>query len=113
MCRPFNLSTSIKTLSIISSNDRPEALNSVLEGLKECEKNYFTIAIIGGQNSGKSTLLNTLFKTDFQVLTGSAGTRTTRGVVLGRDFKENLILMDVEGNDSWENHVTGDEVLLI
>jgi predicted GTPase len=87
-----------------------ESLNSILDGLKDCEKDYYTVAIIGSQNSGKSTLLNYMFKTNFQVLTGTAGTRTTRGVVLGRDQEQNLILMDVEGNDSWENHVSGDSV---
>lgn len=42
-----------------------------------------------------------MFKTNFKTLEGTAGTRTTRGVVLGRDYEEKLIVMDVEGNDSW------------
>jgi GTPase Era involved in 16S rRNA processing len=53
--------------------------------LGDCGKNYFTVAIVGAQNSGKSTLLNNLFGTDFKVLNGIAGHRTTQGVVLGRD----------------------------
>jgi hypothetical protein len=36
--------------------------------LGNCSKNYFTIAIIGGQSTDKSTLLNHLFKTNFKVL---------------------------------------------
>ncbi len=43
------------------------------------------MAIIGSQNTGKSTLLNELFHTNFKVLEGLAGTRTTRGVILGRE----------------------------
>ena len=58
----------------------------MLGDIQGVDKDYLTVAIIGAQNSGKSTLLNYLFKTKFQVLTESAGTRTTRGVVLGRDF---------------------------
>lgn len=68
------------------------------------------MAIIGAQNTGKSTLLNNLFKTSFAVLKGEAGHRTTRGVILGRDHTERLLIMDVEGNDSYETHVEGDEV---
>ena len=75
-----------------------------------CGKDYFTIAIIGAQNTGKSTLLNHLFRTNFSVLKGEAGHRTTRGVVIARDSLSSLIVMDVEGNDSYESHAEGDEV---
>lgn len=71
------------------------------------------MAIVGAQNSGKSTLLNTLFGTDFKVLSGVAGHRTTQGVVLGRDKESNLIIMDVEGNDSYESHLEGDDVPIV
>jgi GTPase Era involved in 16S rRNA processing len=71
----------------------------------DCSKDYSTVAIIGAQNTGKSTLLNNLFHTHFKVLKGEAGRRTTRGVILGKDFKEKLIIMDVEGNDSYESHL--------
>lgn len=55
-------------------------------------------------------MLNNLFGTDFKVLHGEAGHRTTRGVVLGRDKDSSLIIMDVEGNDSYESHIEGDDV---
>jgi protein SEY1 len=77
----------------------------VIASLGDCNKDYFTVAIIGAQNTGKSTLLNELFHTHFKVLQGEAGHRTTRGVILGKDYKESLIIMDVEGNDSYETHV--------
>lgn len=54
------------------------------------------------QNSGKSTLLNFLFGTNFSVLHEIAGTRTTRGIWVSVDKKENLLVFDVEGNDSMD-----------
>lgn len=44
------------------------------------EKDYQSVAIIGVQNSGKSTLLNNLFGTNFEVLQKTAGERTTLGI---------------------------------
>jgi predicted GTPase len=87
-----------------------EALTALIPTFGHCGKEYYTVAIIGAQNTGKSTLLNHLFRTKFAVLRGEAGHRTTRGVILGRDYSEQLIVMDVEGNDSYETHVEGDEV---
>lgn len=48
-------------------------------------RNYYSAAIIGVQNSGKSTLLNFLFGTNFDVLHDIAGTRTTRGIWVSVD----------------------------
>lgn len=41
----------------------------------------FTVSVIGGQSSGKSTLLNALFHTDFNVLDAKTAGRcqTTKG----------------------------------
>lgn len=47
------------------------------------------------------------------MLQGLAGSRTTRGIVLSRDYATNIVVMDVEGNDSYESHSEGDEVLPI
>lgn len=66
-------------------------------------KEYSTISIIGQQNSGKSTLLNYLFGTSFEVLSKQAGTRTTQGVWLSADKEVPAVIMDVEGNDSMQN----------
>lgn len=66
-------------------------------------KEYSIISIIGVQNSGKSTLLNHLFGTQFEVLTKQAGTRTTQGVWLSGDKEIPAIVLDVEGNDSIQN----------
>lgn len=43
-----------------------EAIEDILKILgSEVGRNYYSIAIIGVQNSGKSTLLNHLFGTNF------------------------------------------------
>eukprot|EP00871_Galdieria_phlegrea_P003667 jgi/Galph1/4300/GphlegSOOS_G2965.1 len=76
-------------------------------------RNYAVISVIGCQSSGKSTLLNNLFQTNFPVLdTKKNGRqRTTLGTTKsvcefateegGRDNKK-LMLLDVEGVDSRE-----------
>ena len=45
---------------------------------------YSIVAILGAQSSGKSTLLNLLFNTEFKVMDAARGrARTTHGVWLG------------------------------
>ncbi|KAH3760959.1 GTP-binding protein [Pelomyxa schiedti] len=69
---------------------------------------YYVIAILGAQSSGKSTLLNLTFGTTFEVMDESiARTRTTLGVwasiprVPMPGGKEgSLIVLDLEGADS-------------
>ena len=46
--------------------------------------------------------MNHLFGTNFSVLKELAGTRTTRGIWVSVDKKENFIVFDVEGNDSMD-----------
>lgn len=63
--------------------------------------NYNMLSILGPQNSGKSTLLNYLFDTKFEVLDERRGRqRTTRGVWLGVvGEREDIMVMDLEGSD--------------
>ena len=56
------------------------------------------------QNSGKSTLLNHLFGTNFNVLREMMGTRTTKGILASTDKEKDLLILDVEGNDSHFTH---------
>jgi len=69
---------------------------------------YYVVAILGCQSSGKSTLLNLLFGTKFLVMEAAEGrTQTTQGVWMGRaksksDKEETLLVFDVEGTDSRE-----------
>ena len=47
---------------------------------------YRTVAVIGCQSSGKSTLLNLLFDTTFEVMDESKGRQqTTKGIWLNRN----------------------------
>lgn len=67
--------------------------------------NYTTIAVVGCQSGGKSTLLNRAFDTAFPVLNASKTGRrqTTLGVwVAIRDQPTPQIILDVEGTDSRE-----------
>ena len=63
--------------------------------------NYNTIAIIGPQSSGKSTLLNKLFDTKFEVMDSTIRRgQTTKGVLIAADFKSKVFIIDCEGTDS-------------
>jgi GTPase Era involved in 16S rRNA processing len=51
------------------------------QGLKDRGDKYHIVSIIGGQSSGKSTLLNTMFGTQFDMMDPSKGRRqTTKGI---------------------------------
>ncbi len=66
-------------------------------------KNYNTIAIIGPQSSGKSTLLNKLFDTNFEVMSNSVGRgQTTKGVWAASHTDSRVFILDCEGTDSKE-----------
>lgn len=62
------------------------------------------ISILGAQSSGKSTLLNALFGTQFSVASRSSiASATTKGISAGLDVSNNLtVAFDVEGSDSRE-----------
>ena len=71
------------------------------------KKEYNTIAIIGCQSSGKSTLLNHIFKTDFEVMSDEKGRgQTTQGIWAALNSEYSTIIFDVEGTDAKER---GDE----
>eukprot|EP00755_Sulcionema_specki_P010083 Sspe_Gene.6679::Locus_2249_Transcript_1_1_Confidence_1.000_Length_2127::g.6679::m.6679 len=74
------------------------------EGLSERGTDYSVLAVFGGQSTGKSTLLNHLFNTQFQVMDASSGrTQTTQGVWMSRAAgSDRLIVLDFEGTDSRE-----------
>ncbi len=46
------------------------------------------------------TLLNLLFKTDFEVLSETLGSQTTMGIWTSIDKEKRLVIMDLEGTDS-------------
>ncbi|KAK0559911.1 Dynamin-like GTPase that mediates homotypic ER fusion [Tilletia horrida] len=65
-------------------------------GLLDAGFGYNLCAVIGSQSTGKSTLLNKLFGTSFEVMDESQRRQTTKG----KDMK--VLVMDVEGSDGRE-----------
>ncbi|ELP92077.1 GTP-binding protein, putative, partial [Entamoeba invadens IP1] len=62
---------------------------------------YNAVGILGAQSSGKSTLLNHLFYTQFRILNESLGrSRTTHGVWMALSGKNSeIVVFDLEGTD--------------
>ena len=58
--------------------------------------------MLGSQSTGKSTLLNRLFGTNFDVMDDRARQQTTKGIWLCRGMDRNVLVMDVEGTDGRE-----------
>ena len=74
--------------------------------------NYKVVAIIGAQGTGKSTLLNSLFDTRFQVMNSQKSrSQTTRGIFVqptpGKPIADTFLVFDVEGTDSGEREDYG------
>ncbi|KAG4097085.1 protein SEY1 [Neocallimastix lanati (nom. inval.)] len=64
--------------------------------------NYHILSIFGSQSTGKSTLLNKLFNTKFQVMNESSRQQTTKGIWISQAENSNLLILDVEGTDGRE-----------
>ncbi|SPQ20615.1 e7f7be94-434f-4c8d-b2b4-396a504c7fff [Thermothielavioides terrestris] len=75
--------------------------------------NYHLISVFGSQSTGKSTLLNHLFKTDFSVMSETERRQTTKGIWMSKNKRvsadggatqmaDNILVMDVEGTDGRE-----------
>jgi protein SEY1 len=68
--------------------------------------NYHLISVFGSQSTGKSTLLNHLFGTEFNVMSEAERRQTTKGIWLSKNKKgtmaDNVLVMDVEGTDGRE-----------
>ncbi|KAJ1040909.1 hypothetical protein NDA14_006338 [Ustilago hordei] len=71
-------------------------------GLADAGFGYDLCAVLGSQSTGKSTLLNKLFGTNFDVMSQSARQQTTKGIWMCKAHKINLLVMDVEGTDGRE-----------
>ncbi|KAJ3697494.1 hypothetical protein LUZ61_001199 [Rhynchospora tenuis] len=73
--------------------------------LADCGLSYAVVSIMGPQSSGKSTLLNHLFKTNFREMDAFRGrSQTTKGiwVAKGIGIEPCTIVMDLEGTDGRE-----------
>ncbi|KAJ3800692.1 RHD3/Sey1 [Lentinula aff. detonsa] len=92
-------------IQIIDDEKRftPE-LTSQIErwGLRDAGFNYNIVAVFGSQSTGKSTLLNRLFGTTFDVMDETKRQQTTKGIWMCRGKDMNIMVMDVEGTDGRE-----------
>lgn len=73
--------------------------------LGECGLSYAVVSIMGPQSSGKSTLLNHLFGTNFREMDAFTGrSQTTKGIWMARcaGIEPTTIVMDLEGTDGRE-----------
>ncbi|RKP07437.1 RHD3/Sey1, partial [Thamnocephalis sphaerospora] len=83
------------------ASDINQCINSW--GMARSGRDYHIITIFGSQSTGKSTLLNALFGTDFSTMDPSAGrNQTTLGIWMGKSSSANILVMDVEGVDGQE-----------
>ena len=63
---------------------------------------YDVVAVFGSQSTGKSTLLNRLFGTSFDVMNESQRQQTTKGIWMCPSAYSSTLVMDVEGTDGRE-----------
>nr|GMC78130.1 protein ROOT HAIR DEFECTIVE 3-like isoform X2 [Ipomoea batatas] len=73
--------------------------------LAECGLSYAVVSIMGPQSSGKSTLLNHLFKTNFVEMDAFKGrSQTTKGIWMAHcaGIEPCTLVMDLEGTDGRE-----------
>eukprot|EP01018_Ginkgo_biloba_P021580 Gb_39091 [translate_table: standard] len=78
--------------------------------LAECGLSYAVVSIMGPQSSGKSTLLNNLFHTNFREMDAFKGrTQTTQGIWLAEatGIDPCTLVMDLEGTDGRERGELG------
>ena len=71
-------------------------------GLHNVGFGYDLCAVLGSQSTGKSTLLNKLFGTNFDVMDESQRRQTTKGIWMSRGINMPVLVMDVEGTDGRE-----------
>lgn len=71
-------------------------------GLRDSGFAYNLVAVFGSQSTGKSTLLNRLFGTTFDVMDETRRQQTTKGIWMCRGKDMSVMVMDVEGTDGRE-----------
>lgn len=96
--------------SLHSTNIRnySENINAYLRATDVADAgfNYHLISVFGSQSTGKSTLLNYLFGTEFNVMSEVERRQTTKGIWMSKNKRgsmaDNILVMDVEGTDGRE-----------
>ncbi|KDR75138.1 hypothetical protein GALMADRAFT_122750 [Galerina marginata CBS 339.88] len=71
-------------------------------GLRDAGFGYNIVSVFGSQSTGKSTLLNRLFGTTFDVMDETRRQQTTKGIWMCRGKDMSVMVMDVEGTDGRE-----------
>lgn len=81
-------------------------------GQGDISDNYHIVSVFGSQSTGKSTLLNKLFNTNFDVMDEHKRQQTTKGIWMAhspvissnnkKTLKGEVFVMDVEGTDGRE-----------
>lgn len=93
-------------LLIMHSTDVAKYLS--YEDIARAGFNYHLVSVFGSQSTGKSTLLNALFGTSFNVMSESERRQTTKGIWMSKNksktsgMADNILVMDVEGTDGRE-----------
>ncbi|EEB07508.1 GTP binding protein Sey1 [Schizosaccharomyces japonicus yFS275] len=82
------------------NEDFPRFLKDV--GLDNVGFDYHVVAVLGSQSTGKSTLLNKLFGTQFSTMDTVRRQQTTKGIWVSRGKDSSILIMDVEGTDGRE-----------
>ncbi|KAI0687887.1 protein SEY1 [Cytidiella melzeri] len=100
--------------TVDASSERVQIINDAKEwtaeltpqisrwGLQDAGFDYDIVAVFGSQSTGKSTLLNRLFGTNFDVMSETQRQQTTKGIWMCRGKSMNVMVMDVEGTDGRE-----------
>ncbi|CAE6489237.1 unnamed protein product [Rhizoctonia solani] len=71
-------------------------------GLGDVGFGYNLVSVFGSQSTGKSTLLNRVFGTTFDVMDEAQRRQTTKGIWMCRGQNMSVMVMDVEGTDGRE-----------
>ncbi|KAI8637905.1 RHD3/Sey1 [Parasitella parasitica] len=96
---------SIPRLQIVDENQKfTDGLPTYLSkwNLGDAGFKYNVVAVFGSQSTGKSTLLNGLFGTSFDVMDENQRSQTTKGIWMSRGRGMHVLVMDVEGTDGRE-----------
>ncbi|EMD37674.1 hypothetical protein CERSUDRAFT_114317 [Gelatoporia subvermispora B] len=102
---PASTEPSYERVQIINDEKQftPELTNQVQRwGLQNAGFDYDIVSVFGSQSTGKSTLLNRLFGTNFDVMDETQRQQTTKGIWVCRAKGMNVMVMDVEGTDGRE-----------
>ena len=91
-----------KAQVISDSGEFRKDIKTFMSNYANLGTDYIVLGIIGGQSSGKSTLLNHLFKTNFDVMDKTKRCQTTKGIWMDVSENNKMVILDIEGADSRE-----------